>query len=685
MVVRTSPHFLWEGFIRGALNIDDGIDITDPIKKVKEWVEMMDADSELKALMAPAHQEEANDEAEDPRTVEILDGIVVDKDDSENDEPLAPVTTSNQRSVKKRILIIERLLEDMLVGLGVNEKVVLRREDQNQEHSVFSTGIDTKLSELSKKFRNKMSTHSQYSKYINLFLLWANKMDPSMWNKEGAILVTEGTLYSFLKKYETGEVRLTGVEPFFGDVVRGKVEYNISKLSSKVGSETIKKVINALTVLASTQQDLLHLAREKPRDFDIVKNFEANAVTNIATHRRKYATKVFRSSKSPSSQIQQAHAVYNQRAKLRDELDLLNMLVGNHYDKHAGAAIARIYNVRETEIENLGLWEPKTCQRFYLKLRPVDTIAKMSGFSSPQNYYINRAQVDPFNHPELQQYKCLFHGFMPFLDDQLSCSGAGTSQNRKSRHNALINAVSALKFLRRVFWQDAALLYLTHQNLQIFSCSLIEGNKEGFLKFVELVNGSVEAAHQEEQSGSQKIPFGFMDVVKDLKKQQSITNAKIDVLLRNQVKCRAQLDDCEKNSAKKIKTNEVRNDQNGAMTNKDVTFIKWLRPLNDDMTLEKVFLEWSQPFKNEGVTMPPMKELHKAHKCLGARFYDLKLKSAIRRRKDICEWLERLADSLGSIALALEEAKRYRMKINKNGKEASLMKHTLVNYCDISM
>lgn len=78
-----------------------------------------------------------------------------------------------------------------------------------------------------------------------------------------------------------------GTESFIGDVLRGHAEYQMKGSKNEVGSETIKKIINSLTVLSSSQQDLLHLPRKRPRDFEVIQNFEANAISAQAQHRRK--------------------------------------------------------------------------------------------------------------------------------------------------------------------------------------------------------------------------------------------------------------------------------------------------------------------------------------------------------------------------------------------------------------
>lgn len=90
------------------------------------------------------------------------------------------------------------------------------------------------------------------------------------------------------------------------------------------------------------------------------------------------------------------------------------------------------------------------------------------------------------------------------------------------------------------------------------------------------------------------------------------------------------------------------------------------------MTIEDVYFEWTKPFINEGVLVPPLKELELKRRCEGKIYYDKKLKTAIRRRKDIAKWVESMIDASESIQIGLEEAEYYRSKLGKNGREASL-------------
>lgn len=103
----------------------------------------------------------------------------------------------------------------------------------------------------------------------------------------GAILAKPSVVYAFLQDYEAGAVRLSGRDPFFGDVVSGVDEFTPHCCSKRLGAQTMKKIINALASLTIAQHDLLGLPLEKLRDCPTIKNYEANVASGEATERRK--------------------------------------------------------------------------------------------------------------------------------------------------------------------------------------------------------------------------------------------------------------------------------------------------------------------------------------------------------------------------------------------------------------
>lgn len=69
--------------------------------------------------------------------------------------------------------IAERILEDVLLGLGLTERAIMDKKasEQASTDEAFALGTDVKLSELLRKIKNQKTTFRQYAAYYNLFLV----------------------------------------------------------------------------------------------------------------------------------------------------------------------------------------------------------------------------------------------------------------------------------------------------------------------------------------------------------------------------------------------------------------------------------------------------------------------------------------------------------------------------------
>eukprot|EP00210_Caulerpa_lentillifera_P007004 g6698.t1 len=308
-------------------------------------------------------------------------------------------------------------------------------------------------------------------------------------------------------------------------------------------------------------------------------------------------------------------------------------------------------------------------QKFYLKIRPVDTIAKLSGFSNPSQYKIERANYDPFSHPKFDQSKELFHGFMPFLDKPFLSKGAASSAG--SRHHAFENCLSALRFIRLIFWQDVAVLYRLYPDLKVFKSSLINRNIEVFKRWVEVVCDKnctmidenevlVHVGNNEKNVDDLDAQVIFSKQLEELSKQQEISSLKLDLLLAKQ-----------SNSGKQCTNSSSQNMKPDDYTHTTNCILQSLQKL-DDLGIEGVFNQWISKFWSQGVEFRPLRDLETGRQKLHKKYYVPSLKSTIRRRRDICIWIEKLTSRLESIPLAIEEAKRIQRQLGSNGELISM-------------
>eukprot|EP00210_Caulerpa_lentillifera_P009652 g9208.t1 len=293
---RKMDDFDWDDFVAGALYLPQTTLVEEWRGKIEGLVEEMEKEGGLRALIESSKKMKPTKEQflmtkESLRSLDIiepLDGSCGAKS-SDSGHSLQHSKKRHKKEDKRSATIVERIMEDVLLGLGLSESAITKAaaNEQAVELGVFEFGTDVKLSELLRKIKNQKTTFRQYAAYFNLFLLWANDKSPEMFRDKGAVLATPASIYAFLQDYEKGLVRLSGKDPFFGDVVLGRVKFKAQTCSTRLGAQTIKKIINALATLSTAQHDLLGLPTDKLRDCPTIKNYEWNVASGQATLRRK--------------------------------------------------------------------------------------------------------------------------------------------------------------------------------------------------------------------------------------------------------------------------------------------------------------------------------------------------------------------------------------------------------------
>ena len=138
--------------------------------------------------------------------------------------------------------------------------------------------------------------------------------------------------------------------------------------------------------------------------------------------------------------------IADERLRMMESSDTLALGTGNHADRKMGSMIARLSNVSEPEIDALGLWDPTIMKKHYLKLRPVETIFRMSGFLNASDHWVGRAQLDPLE--AMPEAAPMFQSFLPFLDNPVILEHA-TDQLKKGKKTEWV-VFCTLKYIRAV-------------------------------------------------------------------------------------------------------------------------------------------------------------------------------------------------------------------------------------------
>lgn len=91
-------------------------------------------------------------------------------------------------------------------------------------------------------------------------------------------------------------------------------------------------------------------------------------------------------------------------------------------------------------------------------------------------------------------------------------------------------------------------------------------------------------------------------------------------------------------------------------------FVRTLIEFAVDMDVKAVYLEWSEGFVSDGIKLKPLKQLEKDRLVYRRQYADPSLESAIRRRRDISQFVEKKIADLNSVELALQHVEHMRLE-----------------------
>ena len=109
----------------------------------------------------------------------------------------------------------------------------------------------------------------------------------------------------------------------------------------------------------------------------------------------RYNHKIFRTTLDKTKTCCSNHH-YRQQREILNETGTRRCSV-SHDDRHYGAFWAVMHNVNREDIRSLGHWNVDTMDLHYTKIVSPETVAKMLGFADQRHYYLQRAQLNPFN------------------------------------------------------------------------------------------------------------------------------------------------------------------------------------------------------------------------------------------------------------------------------------------------
>eukprot|EP00210_Caulerpa_lentillifera_P003409 g3252.t2 len=192
---------------------------------------------------------------------------------------------------KKIFSVYTTLLDNIIRGLGFGEIVARAEYERNKkEHSVVT--LDDKIESLKEKLSSREATTQQYCTISNLFLLWLNNTQPTLFKNHGMLLITPDLCLKFMMHVEKGTIALNNQEPPISHVLDGVSEYQMTSTGAVgIGMSKTSKYLNALTQLYEYQCMILNLDNgiqegiKKLREVVTIKQFEQN-VRSKSTSRK---------------------------------------------------------------------------------------------------------------------------------------------------------------------------------------------------------------------------------------------------------------------------------------------------------------------------------------------------------------------------------------------------------------
>ena len=111
-----------------------------------------------------------------------------------------------------------------------------------------------------------------------------------------------------------------------------------------------------------------------------------------------------------------SEALYRQKKSILQKTETWRTSV-MHDDRHFGTFWALMHGVDRADIEHLGHWKEDIMDLHYAKIYTPNVMAKMAGFENSRQYFIPRAQIDPF-HVDDDEIKAMERSVFPLIDDE---------------------------------------------------------------------------------------------------------------------------------------------------------------------------------------------------------------------------------------------------------------------------
>ena len=128
--------------------------------------------------------------------------------------------------------------------------------------------------------------------------LWLLEKDPSMWERERALLVEGESVYRFVKDYSAGHIRMDGTQPWIVDILMNKTTYKFIRdtplPNASLSCHFLKRICSALSRFQEAQYDLLNKQLiTKLADMPILKDYKANIRTDTPFASKRYVIHIF--------------------------------------------------------------------------------------------------------------------------------------------------------------------------------------------------------------------------------------------------------------------------------------------------------------------------------------------------------------------------------------------------------
>ena len=128
--------------------------------------------------------------------------------------------------------------------------------------------------------------------------LWLLEKDPSMWERERALLVEGESVYRFVKDYSAGHIRMDGTQPWIVDILMNKTTYKFIRdtplPNASLSCHFLKRICSALLRFQEAQYDLLNKQLiTKLADMPILKDYKANIRTDTPFASKRYVIHIF--------------------------------------------------------------------------------------------------------------------------------------------------------------------------------------------------------------------------------------------------------------------------------------------------------------------------------------------------------------------------------------------------------